>query len=871
MKIIEQYPYKEFREYAKETLEAISKAFESGKRFVMVNAATGCHSPGTPILMFNGSWKNVENINVGDRIMGPDSTPRTVMKLFQGHGKMYRVSPFKGEPFTANEDHILHLICTNQSSSESPKFTTISVKDYINKSNNFKHLWKLWRPNKPIKFAKQSKPKIDPYLLGLFLGDGCFCKSTPVITTGDREIIDYVSRWAIESDLNIKIYKCASKPNTVDITISGTGQPKGNTFSNALRSMNLLGTRSGTKFIPNKYKIGSIQTRREILAGLIDTDGNLSRNCFDLTLKSESLIDDIIFIARSLGLYASKSLKVVAGTTYFRTNISGDLETIPTRLLRKNASLRAQKKRVNVSGFTIAPIADGPYHGFLLDKDHLYLLSDFTVTHNSGKSGYATAFARSEKCAILTPTKVLQTQYSTTPEFKVEYPIFGKSNYKCGLEPFKHLTVDQAICCSDRTVRDYAQDTPWPKEMKAGTAQGLKAKCANAGRCEYYSLIQNINSRPGAILNYDLFFHLKKKPMVKEGIDFGESIVFDEAHHLMAKSKSVFGYKIVTPVVVKLFGADAKRRANEEPHVWLSRLVLIASEMLKKESDLKNVPELYKFHINASFISQLDIEDPSKFFIDDQGETVEFKPLNFRYLKNIIFYPFKKILLLSATFPRNFCTIFDIKDEEIEIINVPSTFPKEKRPTYFMQDLPALNYKSELGPSHPTIKAIQEIIEKHKDDKGIVHCSNYSFFKQLKKVFKGNNRFVWVEQGDNKTQHLTKHGKSSKGSILVSPSMLEGVDLKDDLARFQIMVKLPFPTLDDYTRRMMAIYKDYYENEVATSIMQAYGRAVRSQDDHAKFYILDGSFGRFVNRKDLFSKYFMEAIKISTVKNLSKI
>jgi Rad3-related DNA helicase len=491
----------------------------------------------------------------------------------------------------------------------------------------------------------------------------------------------------------------------------------------------------------------------------------------------------------------------------------------------------------------------------------------------SGKSAVAVAFARHFRSAILTPTKILQNQYADTKEFGTEYTIFGKSNYRCGLKAFKHLTVDQAICCSDAATREYADMTDWEKELKKehAPAMTLKGRCTSAGICEYYKLISSIPVKPSPVVNYDLFFHLKKTPLnPSEGTNFGENVVFDEAHHLMSKARSVFGYKISETAVENLLGKDARRRQGESPAQWLARHVLLSSELLKKEGDLKAAPELYKFNINTSFISQFEIEDKNKFFIDDKGSEVDIKPVNFKYLKNIIFYPFKKVLLLSATFPKNFCEIFNISDDEIEVIDIPSSFPKEKRPLLFVKDLPALNYKTEFTSTHPTIAALRVILEKHARDKGIIHCSNYSFFRQLQKLFKHDKRFVWVEQGQDKSKHLVKHASAKNASVLVSPAMLEGVDLKDDLARFQVMIKLPFPTLDDYTKRMMALYSNYYDNEVATSVMQAYGRAVRSEDDHATFYVLDGAFSRFAGRKDLLSRYTLEAYKSITTKDLEK-
>ena len=127
---------------------------------------------------------------------------------------------------------------------------------------------------------------------------------------------------------------------------------------------------------------------------------------------------------------------------------------------------------------------------------------------------------------------------------------------------------------------------------------------------------------------------------------------------------------------------------------------------------------------------------------------------------------------------------------------------------------------------------------------------------------------LWVERGADKTKILQKHAKTDKDTVLVSPSMLEGVDLKDDLARFQIMLKLPYARLDDYTKKMMKIYEGYYEADVIMNIMQSYGRAIRTESDHAIFYILDGAFSRLLKNKKAMPTYLTEALKSCKLEGL---
>jgi len=488
----------------------------------------------------------------------------------------------------------------------------------------------------------------------------------------------------------------------------------------------------------------------------------------------------------------------------------------------------------------------------------------------SGKSAIGAAFARQNNAVILTPTKLLQNQYADTPELDKEWVIFGKSNYLCGIDKFGGARVDEAICCSDAVTEANKRMIPWSSDpefwkLDQRPSKALKKKCAQTGACPYYSLISQIGKRPGAVLNYDLFVHTKQMPN-GTGLSMGSSLAMDEAHQLIGKMRSVFGYKISNTVALRVLGDNAARKKVEEPLVWMMRLVVQARAKLKKETDAKIAGSITRFINRLDKILSMDAGNEQKFHIDDNGEEIEIKPLDFRHLKEALFYPFKHILMMSATFPNNFCELLGITKDEAVVINIPSTFPSANRPAVLIQGMPQLNYKTILDEKHPTKIALDIVLEKHPTDKGIVHCANYKFFNQLRAIYKKNPRFLWVDREDNKTELLERHSESKIPTILVSPSMMEGIDLKDDLARFQVLLKVPFPTLDDYTRKMMAIFPNYYENLVITSIVQAYGRAVRSEIDHATFYLLDGSMSRLLaQHRKLFPKYLTEALTVTAL------
>jgi cell division control protein 6 len=127
------------------------------------------------------------------------------------------------------------------------------------------------------------------------------------------------------------------------------------------------------------------------LAGLLDTDGSLDKGYFDFITKSKQLAEDVAFVSRSLGFYAFVREKHNHDQfghegLYYRVGISGDISKIPTRISRKQAPARQQKKSVLRTGFTLKPRGEEEYFGFRVDSDQRYLLEDFTITHNSGKT-----------------------------------------------------------------------------------------------------------------------------------------------------------------------------------------------------------------------------------------------------------------------------------------------------------------------------------------------------------------------------------------------------------------------------------------------------------------------------------------------------
>jgi len=380
------------------------KSFENLGKYeeVLYIAGIGsgkCLAKGTKILKYSGEIEKVENIKVGDLLMGDDSTARKILSTTSGQEELYKITPTKGKPFIVNSSHILSLKRTNKGviakngrkDHLAGKIVNISIKDYLKLSKKMKGILKLWRTG--VDFKKKSI-KINPYLLGIWLGDGN--NHNTGITTKDKEIKKTIYKESDSLKLTVNINQNKNKDCPTYTITSGTrnGGPdiNKNPLLKALKTYNLI----NNKHIPQDYKVNNRKIRLELLAGLIDSDGSQQNNCLEFSNKNKTLCEDVLYLCRSLGFaaYIKERYTSCNGKSFksFRISISGNLDEIPVKLLRKKCTKRKQIKDVLVTGFKIKPIGIGEYYGFELDKNHLYLLDDFTVTHNSYVSSMAITY-----------------------------------------------------------------------------------------------------------------------------------------------------------------------------------------------------------------------------------------------------------------------------------------------------------------------------------------------------------------------------------------------------------------------------------------------------------------------------------------------
>lgn len=346
-----------------------------GKRAAFIGIEEfGCHIKGTKVLMYDGSIRNVEDIIVGDVLMGDDNTPRTVQELYNGTDQLYKITLSNGDYQIVNSHHPVYFKKYNWNNGTYTEHT-LTAPELL----EIKNLNRGYYIPKAIIHFPYIPVAINPYFLGLWLGDG---DSTRLdIANEDVEVLDWLSdnyegtmRDLSQSNL-CKVFHISRSTHV---------------YNRLFLEYNLY----NNKHIPQDYKINAPEVQLQIIAGLIDTDGtyNSKKNFFEITQRYDRkhILDDVKFMCECNGLKCSMTSRVGTGkkkgVLHYRLRISGDLSIIPIKIDRKKGirtTSYKSRKCWNDYTFRVEPYKVGEYYGFTVDKNNLFVLGDLTITHNT--------------------------------------------------------------------------------------------------------------------------------------------------------------------------------------------------------------------------------------------------------------------------------------------------------------------------------------------------------------------------------------------------------------------------------------------------------------------------------------------------------
>ena len=304
---------------------------------------------------------------------------------------------------------------------------------------------------------------------------------------------------------------------------------------------------------------------------------------------------------------------------------------------------------------------------------------------------------------------------------------------------------------------------------------------------------------------------------------------------------------------ILVLSKELKRYKNQKiPKSWKSALTI--SNWLNK---LKIKLKEYLYAINKTNVRNL---------IKNQNEDkITFNCLDEKYLMNNFFHKHTGFLILmSATISDPVAYLTGLNIKNAKYIKLKSQFDFSKSPIYFYNGR-KINYKDTEKHLPWLVNKVKEIIDNHKNDSGLIHSGSYSLALKIyeKLSAKYRNRILLYSGTTEKREGLEEF-KKSKDKIILGPSLLEGLDLKNDLGRFQIFLKIPYLSLGDiYVKAKMTINPKWYQWNAIVSLLQGTGRIVRNENDWGITYILDGSFANLLHyNRSYFPIEFTQRLKL---------
>lgn len=464
---------------------------------------------------------------------------------------------------------------------------------------------------------------------------------------------------------------------------------------------------------------------------------------------------------------------------------------------------------------------------------------------------------------ILTPQKTLAAQYMEDFSRFGLRELKGRANYPC--EKWTAINGEDVDCEVGGMLNG---------------AGGDDERCAS---CPYRADKDRYIASPIGTTNFS--YYLNEARFAGE-LPMRNMLVLDEGHNtedqILSLTDTVIDRDRCDRYGVQGRLPEFDEGDNEAVLAWLDAVFMPAAQQhavalgkkMREARDSDRAAVVKKVNALERFLLRVNMfrnsEDPTEWFAwtDGQSRALTIKPLTGRlFADDFLFSKAQKVLIMSATildfdtFMRN----LGIRRSDAETLAVDSDFPVENRPLFYspVGDMRYADIDRTMPKMAPAIAAL---LDRYASKKGIVHTNSYKINRYMVDYLRNHGYGDRIVTHDNSkgareqalVRHLTSPGKPT---VLFSPSMFEGLDLKEDLSRFQIMCKVPYPALDPYVKARMRRDPDWYQWQTALKLVQATGRSVRSRTDRAHTHMLDAGFAKFIsmnNRK--MPKYWLNSI-----------
>ena len=517
---------------------------------------------------------------------------------------------------------------------------------------------------------------------------------------------------------------------------------------------------------------------------------------------------------------------------------------------------------------------------FAIKKGFKYIILEAGT--GIGKSAIATTLANMyDDSYILTMTKQLQEQYlDDFEDMLVE--IKGRGNYKCNYKGYCDFCIK---------------------------AEYNLRRCST---CRFQKAFKKAQEAKNVITNYDFLYYAG---VANPLLDSRELLILDEAHNLERKMlmlssseldreyiSTKFGIDIFEPI---MHGTKSINDLKRNPEYWTrlcDDLIKECKKRIKKiEGDANKTVQvsLDEFesdpskYSNFDYVEKQNLEQDMKSFasislglthneliidlptkdsiLSNQMDiSAEFKPYSVADDTQNLLSMGNVCIFLTGTLGSKdkFCEWNNINPDETYYIYEKSPFDVANRPIYtdFVGRMSGRRRGKIPNWKNPrAIKKIRELLDKHSNEKGVIHTSSneqaFWIMEQLK-----DYPLVFVGGGDRNVV-LKDFTQSKENLVLIGASIKDGVDFKGDLCRFQIVFKIPYPQLNEQVKYRRDLDPKWFYYQTVMALMQAYGRGIRDMDDWCVMYIIDSSFKQlFEYNRGFFNEYFSEAVQKKEVK-----
>lgn len=485
---------------------------------------------------------------------------------------------------------------------------------------------------------------------------------------------------------------------------------------------------------------------------------------------------------------------------------------------------------------------------------------------------------RMARVDIITNSKLLQDQYSNT--FDSICDLKGKENYEC-----------ESYACSCAQGSEFARLN--------------KTSCES---CPYADARESYINGGVSLTNfylYTLYAMYNQKLMEARG---AKVLIVDECHSLDDVISGFISIKITETILKKFsFSNEAVlirelkgvskitdyvsflRNLNNdivdtmeqmEKGMYKAPRDIVSDKRdlkLSKVLDIKNkdvklmqlLTDLSQYKLKIEIFIKEYEDNPNNWVLESNyNEKLRQKELSLEpiwahdYLDKYIFSHYDMVFLMSGTIldKNMFCQLNGLDAEKTAYHSIDSPFPLKNRPIYYMP-LGKMSFKTKAETFEKYVPYLSKILKKYNTSKGIIHTNSFELSNWIQKSVK-DKRLVFHDSS-NKDEMLKMHIDTDKPTVLTSPSVGTGVSFDDDLARFQILAKVPYPSLASQKNKVrMSNNPDWYSYKTCSELIQYYGRIIRSNEDYGDTIIIDGSFGDVMKYSSQFlPKWFQQAIK----------